>query len=243
VAKVLQTLNEMVKPGMNLLEIDEICHRMIAKRGAQSCYVDYAPDFATGAFGHYICTSVNDAVLHGKPYDYALEKGDLLSLDFACSVDGWVGDSAITICVGADEDPKLLTPDLKHLMDTTRNSLWKGIDAAQIGKRVGDISNAIGEYCYENGYSVNTEYGGHGVGHVMHGDPIIPNDGRPGRGYKLRPGLVIAIEPWILETSDEIYTEEEDGWTIHSDDGSWGAHFEHTIALTDGEPVILTAWD
>jgi methionyl aminopeptidase len=243
VAQVLQTLNDEVKVGMNLLEIDERVHQMISKRGAESCYVDYAPSFGEGPFGHYICTSVNDAVLHGMPFDYELQEGDLLSLDFACSVNGWVADSAFSIIMGEAENPKLRTPSLDKLMTTTAHALELGIDAARFGNRIGDISAAIGEYCIDQGYEINTDYGGHGVSHIMHGDPHIPNNGKAGRGYKLRPGLVIAIEPWLLETTDEIFTDEDDGWTICSDDGSFGAHFEHTIAVTDGDPLILTAWD
>ncbi|MDR1862198.1 MAG: type I methionyl aminopeptidase [Candidatus Ancillula sp.] len=243
VAEVLQALNSTVKHGMNLLEIDEIVHSMIAKRGAKSCYVDYEPSFGVGPFGHYICTSVNDAVLHGKPFDYTLQRGDLLSLDFACSVNGWVADSAFSILIGEDEDPKLRTAEIDNLMQTTQEALQIGIDTAVVGNRVSDISASIGDFCSERGFLINTEFGGHGVGRIMHGDPHIPNDGVAGRGYKLRPGLVVAIEPWLLMTTDEIYIDEQDGWTIRSDDGSLGAHFEHTIAVTDAAPVILTAWD
>jgi methionyl aminopeptidase len=243
VAEVLQATSEFSVPGRNLLEIDELVHKMIAKRGAKSCYVDYAPSFGEGPFAHYICTSVNDAVLHGRPFDYTLEKGDLLSLDFACSLNDWVADSAVSLVVGADEDPSLVTPDIDKLMRTTKIALDLGISKARNGGRIGDISHEIGEYCNQNGYDVNTEFGGHGVGRIMHGDPHIPNDGHANRGLRIKPGLVIAIEPWLMMGTDEIYIDEADGWTIRSDDGSLGAHFEHTIAVTDGDPIILTAWD
>lgn len=200
VGSILNELREKTKVGTNLLEIDEIVHKRIADRkGAQSCYVDYAPDFGTGPFAHYICISVNDAVLHGVPYDYTLKDGDLVSLDLAISVDGWVGDSAISFVVGKDKDPS----DLR-LIKSTEEALAAGIAEAIPGNRLGDISHAIGEVATEYGYPVNLEFGGHGVGHIMHGDPHVPNDGKAHHGYKLRPGLVIAIEPWFMKTTDEI---------------------------------------
>jgi methionyl aminopeptidase len=249
VAEVLQTASEYSTPGRNLLEIDELVHQMIADRGAESCYVNYAPSFGDGPFGHYICTSVNDAVLHGVPFDYTLQPGDLLSLDFACSVNGWVADSAVSFVVGgegvvqAKDGAFTALSGVDHLLNVTRHALELAIPVARVGNRIGDISATIGEFCYDQGFGVNVEFGGHGVGRVMHGDPHIPNDGKRGRGIKLRPGLVIAIEPWLLETTDEIYIDDADGWTIRSGDGSVGAHFEHTIAVTDGAPIILTAWD
>lgn len=237
VGDILSKLREMTHPGTNLLEIDDyVRQRIEARPGAVSCYVDYAPDFGTGPFKHYICTSVNDAVLHGMPYDYALRDGDLLSIDLAITVDGWVGDSAISFVVGKKADPE----DLR-LIQTTRDALVAGIRMARSGNRLGDISAAIGDVAREQGYMVNLEFGGHGLGRIMHGDPFIPNDGRAHHGFRLRPGLVIAIEPWLLRTTDEIVQDENDGWTIRSADGSRGAHTEHTLAITDGDPIILTA--
>ena len=236
VAGILKHLQETTKPGTNLLEIDNYVKECIEHRqGAESCYVNYAPDFGTGPFAHYICTSVNDAVLHGVPYDYNLMDGDLLTLDLAINVDGWVADSAISFVVGNDPDPE----DLR-LIKCTEDALAAGIAQAVPGNRLGDISAAIGEIAHEQGYTVNLEFGGHGVGHIMHGDPHVPNDGRAHRGYRLRPGLVIAIEPWFLKTTDEIYQDPKDGWTLRSEDGSNGAHSEHTIAITDDGPIILT---
>lgn len=238
VGQILSDLKKMTKVGTNLLEIDNFVKNAIENRqGASSCYVDYAPDFGTGPFAHYICTSVNDAVLHGVPYDYNLKNGDLLSLDLAINVDGWVGDSAISFVVGdaAEEDLRLIK--------STEEALAAGIDQARAGNRLGDISSAIGEVAASYGYDVNLEFGGHGVGHIMHGDPHVPNDGRAHHGYRLRPGLVIAIEPWWLSTTDEIFQDDKDGWTLRSADGSRGAHTEHTIAITDGDPIILTARD
>lgn len=236
VASILHDLQEMTHVGTNLLEIDDFVRRRIESRqGAQSCYVDYAPDFGTGPFAHYICTSVNDAVLHGVPYDYALQDGDLLSLDLAINVDGWVADSAISFVVGQNQDPE----DLR-LIRCTQEALAAGIDQARAGNRLGDISAAIGEVARSYGYPINLEFGGHGVGRIMHGDPHVPNDGRAHHGYRLRPGLVIAIEPWFLKTTDEIYQDPQDGWTLKAEDGSRGAHSEHTIAITDADPIILT---
>ncbi len=243
VAEVLQTVSVSVRPGTNLLEIDEQVRKTIFKKGATSCYVDYAPSFGDGPFAHYICTSVNDAVLHGRPHDYELVAGDLLSLDFACSLNGWVADSATSLVVGADADASLVTAEVSHLMSTTETALKLGIENACAGLRIGDISATIGEYCKTNGFKVNTEFGGHGVGRVMHGDPHIPNDGKADQGTRIRPGLVIAIEPWLLMSTDKIYIDDEDGWTIRSSDGSLGAHFEHTVAVTESGPVVLTAWD
>lgn len=234
VADVLAQTAAAAKVGVNLLELDALAHELIRRRGAESCYVDYHPSFGASPFGKVICTSVNDAVLHGLPHDYRLQDGDLLTLDFAASVDGWVADSAVSLVVGTPRDQDL------RLIETTRRALAAGIQAAQPGGRVGDISAAIAAVAHAEGYSVNTQFGGHGVGRTMHGDPHVPNDGRAGRGYPLRPGLVIAIEPWFLETTDEIFTDP-DGWTLRSADGSRGAHSEHTIAITPDGPLILTA--
>src|SRR5690242_5603118 len=234
VAETLATLREETKVGTNLLAIDRRAHDLIRRAGAESCYIDYHPSFGASPFGKVICTSVNDAVLHGLPHDYRLQDGDLLTLDFAASVDGWVADSAVSLVVGTPRDEDL------RLIDTTRRALAAGIQAAQPGGRIGDISAAIAAVAHAEGYSINTQFGGHGVGRTMHGDPHISNDGRAGRGYPLRPGLVVAIEPWFLETTDEIYTDR-DGWTLRSADGSRGAHSEHTVAITDDGPLVLTA--
>jgi methionyl aminopeptidase len=238
VADVLLAVREAAAVGVNLLELDDIAHKMIRDQGAESCYIDYHPSFGAMPFGKVICTSVNDAVLHGLPFDYALRDGDLLSIDFAASVNGWVSDSALSIVVG-EPDPARAERDTK-LIRTTEVALEAGIAAAQPGKKIGDISAAIAEVAHAAGYSVNTDFGGHGVGRTMHGDPHVPNNGRAGRGFPLKPGLVIAVEPWFLETTDEIFTDP-DGWTLRSADGSRGAHSEHTIAITPDGPLILTA--
>ena len=234
VAEVLTRLAEAADVGVNLLDLDALAHDMIKERGAESCYIDYHPSFGASPFGKVLCTSVNDAVLHGLPHDYVLRDGDLLSLDFACSVDGWVSDSAVSVVVGTPREKDLA------LIDTTTRALEAGIAAALPGGKIGDISAAIAAVARGDGYRINTQFGGHGVGRTMHGDPHVPNDGRAGRGYPLRPGLVIAIEPWFLETTDEIYTDD-DGWTLRSSDGSRGAHMEHTVAITADGPLVLTA--
>ncbi|MDR2799243.1 MAG: type I methionyl aminopeptidase [Bifidobacteriaceae bacterium] len=234
IANTLQYLKRETKVGTNLLEIDNMCKEQIQKAGAKSSYVDYAPDFGSGPFGHWICTSVNDAVLHGIPHDYKLKDGDLLSLDLAVSIDGWTVDSAISFIVGDNKSAN----DLK-LISTTETALEKGIEVAKIGNRISDISYTIGKYLKSEGYKVNTDFGGHGVGRTMHEEPHIPNDDKKGRGYVLASGMTFAIEPWILETTGN-YRYSDDGWTLLSANGSRGSHSEHTIAITEKGPRILT---
>lgn len=234
VAEILQTLKRRAAVGTNLLDLDEWARTMIVEAGALSCYVDYAPSFGRGPFGHYICTSVNDAVLHGLPHDYVLADGDLLSLDLAVSKGGVVADAAISFVVGSSAPAADLA-----LIDATERALRAGIAAAGPGARVGDISHAIGTVLTGAGYPVNTEFGGHGVGSTMHQDPHISNSGRPGRGYQLRPGLLLALEPWVMEDTDEL-VKDPDGWTLRSATGCRTAHSEHTIAITADGAEVLT---
>ena len=234
ISSVLQSLKKRITVGTNLLEIDQWAGEMIREAGARSCYVDYAPDFGSGPFGHFICTSLNDAVLHGMPYDYALKNGDLLTLDFAASLNGFVADAAISFTVGTP----INTTDAK-MIKATQLALAAGINAAVPGARIGDISHAIGSVLTDAGYMVNTEFGGHGVGSTMHQDPHIANIGRPGRGYKLRAGLLLAIEPWVMLDTATLKTDA-DGWTLKSATGARTAHTEHTIAITEDGPRILT---
>ena len=236
VADVISALVEKADVGVNLLELDDLAHRMIKERGAESCYIDYHPSFGAMPFGKVLCTSVNDAVLHGLPFDYDLQDGDLLSVDFAASVDGWVSDSACSTVVGTPRQEDL------DLIEVTSRALDAGLEAARVGNQLGDISHAIGSVARDAGLKVNLQFGGHGVGRTMHGEPHIVNDGRPHRGLKLKEGLVIAIEPWFLHTTDEIWTDP-DGWTLRSADKSRGAHMEHTVAITSGGPLVLTARD
>ena len=234
VAEILQTVKSRCAVGTNLHDIDGWTKDLIAEAGALSCYVDYAPSFGRGPFGHYICTSVNDAVLHGLPHDYALADGDLLSLDLAVSHTGVVADSAISFVVGTSSPPQSLA-----LISATERALAAGIAAAGPGVRMGDISHAIGTTLQAAGYQVNTEFGGHGIGSTMHQDPHVPNAGRPGRGYTLRPGLLLALEPWVMADTADLVTDD-DGWTLRSATGCRTAHSEHTIAITDDGAEILT---
>jgi methionyl aminopeptidase len=234
VADTLTGLKAKAAVGVNLLELDAYAHDLIRERGAESCYIDYAPSFGRGPFGYVLCTSVNDAVLHGLPHSYKLRDGDLLSLDFAANVDGWVADSALSLVVGTPRQEDL------DLIAVTERALDAAIATAQPGKTIGDISHAIGAVAREAGLGVNTEFGGHGVGRVMHGEPHVPNDGRAKRGFPLRPGLVIAIEPWFMLGTDELRMDP-DGWTLRSADGSRTAHSEHTVAITADGPLVLTA--
>ncbi|MBR22509.1 MAG: type I methionyl aminopeptidase [Leifsonia sp.] len=236
VASVLTATRAAADVGVNLLDLDALAHDMIRAEGAESCYIDYHPSFGASPFGKVICTSVNDAALHGLPHDYVLRDGDLLTLDFAASVGGWVSDSAISFVVG---EPR---PGDLELIATTERALAAGIERARVGGRLGDISSAIGDVAHEAGMPVNLDFGGHSVGRTMHGDLHLPNDGRAGRGLKLRAGLVMAIEPWFIPDTDEIYTDP-DGWTLRSRTGSRAAHAEHTVAITPEGPLVLTARD
>lgn len=233
VGRVLAELGDLAAVGVNLLDLEHHARRLIKERGAESCYWDYAPSFGEGPFRNVVCLSVNDAVLHGLPHDYRLHDGDLLSMDLAVSIDGWVADSAYSIIVGTPDEEDL------RLIKATEVALEAAIEAARPGNRLGDISAAIGGVAAEYGYGVNVMFGGHGLGRTMHEGPHVPNDGRPGRGLKLRPGLTLAIEPWFNRGTAEIVFDK-DGWTIRSADGSRTAHSEHTIAITETGPRVLT---
>lgn len=226
VAHILQTLKCRSAAGTNLLEIDRWAQAMITETGALSCYVDYEPSFGRGPFGHNICTAVNDAVLHGLPHDYTLADGDLLTLDLAVSQEGIAANSAISFIVG---DPK--PPESVAMISATERALSAGIAAAGPEARIGDLSHAIGSVLRAAGYPINTEFGGHGIGSTMHQDPHVSNTGRPGRGYKLRPGLLLALEPWVMADTAELIMDA-DGWTLRSATGCRTAHSEHTIAIT-----------
>jgi methionyl aminopeptidase len=233
VAEVLSEVGRLADVGVNLMDLEHHVRGMIKDRGAESCYWDYAPSFGNGPFRNVICLSVNDAVLHGLPHDYTLRDGDVLSADIAVGIDGWVTDSARTVIVGtADEE------DLR-LIRATEDALEAGIAAARPGNRLGDISAAIGAVLGDYGYPVNLEFGGHGLGRTMHEAPHVPNKGKAGRGLVLRPGLTLALEPWIARTTDRI-VYDPDGWTIRSADGSRTAHSEHTVAVTEDVPLVLT---
>jgi methionyl aminopeptidase len=234
VADILQSMRRRSTVGTNLLDIDRWAKAMILEAGATSCYVDYAPSFGRGPFGHYICTAVNDAVLHGLPHDYALQDGDLLTLDLAVVLDGVAADSAVSFIIGGTA-----VPDSVALITATERALAAGIAAADPGARLGDVSHAIGTVLADAGYPINMEFGGHGIGSTMHQDPHVANDGRPGRGYRLRPGLLLALEPWVMSDTAELVTDP-DGWTLRSATGCRTAHTEHTIAITPDGARILT---
>jgi len=234
VAGVLAAARACAAPGVTLKELDAAARDVLNKAGATSPFLHYHPDFAPVPYPAVICTSVNDAALHGIPGDYRLADGDLLSVDAGATLDGWVGDAAISFTIGTPR------PGDAELIAATEAALSAGIAAARPGGKLGDISAAIGRVGRSGGYGISTDLGGHGVGRTMHEDPHIPNRGRAGKGMRLVPGLVLAIEPWFIAGgSDGIYLDS-DGWTIRTADGSRAAHSEHTIAITEDGPVILT---
>jgi methionyl aminopeptidase len=236
IAGVLSSLRDVAREGMTLNDLNDHAHRMIDEAGAKSVYLGYHPSFGAMPYPGVLCTSVNDAALHGLPSDYVLQDGDVLSLDIAAQVQGWVADSALTIQIGTQ------TPEATRLIEATEAALAAGIAAAKPGGRMGDISEAIGTIGRRGGYGINADFGGHGVGRTMHEDPHVANLGRARTGLKLNAGLVIAIEPWFMAGGDG-YVIDPDGWTIRSADGSIAAHAEHTIAITRDGPVVLTARD
>ena len=235
VAQMLAAVRAAAGPGVRLSELDEVARDVLAAAGATSPFLGYAPLPTTPPFPGVVCLSVNDVALHGIPTAQVLEDGDLLSVDAGATLDGWVGDSATTFPVGAPR------PEDLRLVDTAQRALEAGIAAAVVGGRVGDISAAIAAVGRAGGCGINTDQGGHGVGRTMHEAPHVPNDGRAGRGVPLRTGLVIAIEPWFLAGGSDDYLVDDDGWTLRSADGSRAAHVEHTVAITDDGPRILTS--
>lgn len=227
-AEALQLAGEAVKPGITTYEIDQIAYRYIKKQGAEPNFLNY------NGFPATACISINDEVIHGIPSKKrVLMEGDIVSIDLGAKVNGYNGDNAATFAVGKISD------EAKRLCDTTRESLYKGIEQAVAGNRIGDIAFAIQSYCEERGFSVVREYTGHGIGTHLHEDPSVPNYGTAGRGQRLLPGMTIAIEPMINLGSKAIKCLP-DGWTVKTLDGKLSAHFEHTIAITKGEPIILT---
>jgi methionyl aminopeptidase len=233
IAEVLDELSARAAVGVNLLDLEHHARHMIEERGAVSCYWDYSPSFGRGPFRNVTCLAVNDAVLHGMPKSYVLADGDVLTMDIAVTVDGWAADSAMTVVVGTPREEDL------RLVRATEAALAAAIEVARVGNRIGDISAAIGEVCTGLGYTPNLEFGGHGIGRTMHEAPHVANNGRRRHGMKLKPGLTIAIEPWLAATTDEIIYDE-DGWTLRSADGSRTAHSEHTVAITEDGPLVLT---
>jgi methionyl aminopeptidase len=234
VALAHEAMFEHAKVGATTRELDEIARDVLREHGATSAFLDYHPHFAPSPFPGVICASVNDVIVHGWPTDTPLADGDLVSIDFGAILDGWVGDAARSYVVGTPREE-----DLK-LIERTEAALYAGIEAAVPGNRMGDIAHAIGSIGRGAGYGIPEGWGGHGVGREMHEDPSVPNEGPPGRGLKLKPGLVIAIEPMFHAGGDDAFTLDEDGWTVRTADGSRAAHAEHTIAITEDGPRILT---
>ena len=234
VARILATVRAEAKAGTRLTELDEAARTVLSEAAATSPFLGYQPSFAPVPFPAVICTSVNDAALHGIPGRYKLADGDLLSVDCGAVLDGWAADAAISFTIGPSR------PADARLIRTTEVALRAGIAVAVAGGRVGDISAVIGAAGRAAGYGICTDFGGHGIGRAMHEDPHIPNEGAPRRGRRLVPGLVIAIEPWFLAGGQDRYLIDDDGWTIRSADGSRAAHAEHTVAITPDGPQVLT---
>lgn len=235
VGRALTAVQEAADVGVSLRELDEVAHEVLRAAGARSPFLGYRPSFALTPFPAVICASVNEAVVHGIPTGYRLRDGDLVSVDCGAELGGWVGDSAISFVVGGAR------PEDVRLIETAERALAAGIEAAVVGNRVGDISYAIGAVCRAGGYGVMEDFGGHGVGRRMHEDPPVPNEGRPGRGLPLRHGMVLAIEPMLIAGGTDAYRTAPDGWTLRTEDGSRAAHVEHTVAVTDSGPRVLTA--
>ncbi|MBU7598082.1 type I methionyl aminopeptidase [Streptomyces sp. P38-E01] len=234
VAHALDAAREAAAVGVALRELDEVARAVIEAAGATSPFLGYRPSFAATPFPAVLCASVNDAVVHGIPDDYRLCDGDLLSLDCGATLDGWTGDAAISCIVGTPR------PGDRELIDTTQRALDAAIAAAVPGNRIGDISHAIDTVARQARCGMPADFGGHGIGRQMHEDPPVPGRGRPGRGYPLRPGLTIAIEPMMMAGGRDSYYEDLDGWTLRTTDGSRAAHIEHTVAVTEDGPRILT---
>ncbi|MFE8957480.1 type I methionyl aminopeptidase [Streptomyces iakyrus] len=235
VARALTAARQAAAVGVSLLELDEVAHAVLREAGATSPFLGYRPPFAPTPFPAVLCVSVNDAIVHGIPGRYRLRDGDLVSIDFGAELDGWVGDSALSFVVGTPRAADL------RLIETAERALAAGIEAAVVGNRIGDIAHAIGTVCRGAGYGIPDGFGGHGIGRRMHEDPGVPNEGRPGRGMRLRHGMVLAIEPMVVAGGTDDFHAAPDGWTLKTNDGSRAAHAEHTVAITDSGPRILTA--
>ncbi|MEU1374172.1 type I methionyl aminopeptidase [Streptomyces triculaminicus] len=234
VAHALAAVREAADVGVGLKELDGVARDVLEKAGARSPFLGYQPSFAPVPFPAVICASVNDAVVHGIPGDYRLRDGDLLSVDCGAMLDGWAGDAAISLTVGTAR------PADVALIEATGRALEAGIAAAVPGNRIGDISHAIGAVARAGRYGMPADFGGHGIGRRMHEEPDVPNRGRPRRGFPLRHGLVLAIEPMLMAGGRDGYRTDADGWTLRTADGSRAAHIEHTVAVTEDGPRILT---
>jgi len=227
VGEVIQMLRRSVEPGITTKELDNIAYKEIVRQGAKPTFKGYL------GFPASICASVNEEIVHGIPGKRVLKEGDIIKLDVGATIGGFIGDAAVSLGVGT------VSQESTDLMEATRLSLEEGIKAARPGARIGDIGAAIQAFSEARGYAVVREFVGHGVGRFLHEDPQVPNYGQPGRGPLLRPGMCIAIEP-MLNVGDWHTRILDDQWTVVTADGSLSAHFEHTIAITEGGPEILT---
>jgi len=235
VGQTLAQVREMVRPGLNLLEVERFVREEFQRQGAAETFLHYTPD--PKRFPPYpsnICISVNEQLVHGIPRDRKLEEGDIVSFDLGATKDGFVGDAAITVGVGR------ITPEAERLIQVTEEALWAGIHAARAGTHLNDICGAIEDVALAAGFGIVRGYGGHGVGREMHEEPHVPNHRIRFRGQPLRTGLVLALEPMFTVGSPEV-GEMDDRWTVSTKDGSLCCHFEHTIAVREGcEPEVLT---
>ena len=227
VAEILDQLGKRVAPGIDTLTLNRISEELAAKKKAKAAFKGYR------GFPFSLCASVNEQVVHGFPSKIPLKEGDILSMDFGIYHDGYYGDSAITVAVGH------ISEDVARLLEVTKESLFRGIEQAVPGRRLSDISHAIQQHVERAGYSVVRKFVGHGIGKDLHEDPQVPNYGKPGLGVRLQPGMVMAIEPMVSMGGYDVETLE-DGWTAVTKDRSLSAHFEHTIAVTEEGPVILS---
>ena len=228
--EALRLTGEMVRPGISTWELDKFCEDFIRMHGGVPGFKGY------GGFPGSACVSVNDEVIHGIPGDRVIHEGDLVKIDVGALFEGFHGDCAATFAVGE------VSEEARRLMDVTRQSFYEGIKFARVGYRVSDISHAIQEYAESRGYGVVRQYVGHGVGHKLHEDPEVPNFGKPGHGPRLLPGMTIAIEPMINAGSFDVKVMP-DNWTVKTADHSLSAHYEHSVLITTGDPVLLTKWD
>jgi methionyl aminopeptidase len=227
VAEVLAILRQETRPGLMLKKLDDIVRREFAKRKVVPTFLHY------NGYPACVCVSVNDEVVHGIPDRRLLQEGDIVSIDLGATYKGFVGDAAITVGVGR------ISPEAERLVRVTEEALWQGIKAAKAGAHLGQISAAIQTHAERYGFAVVREYVGHGVGRSMHEDPQVPNFGQPDRGPLLQKGMTLALEPMVT-AGDWQTKKDSDGWTVRTADGSLAAHFEHTIAITEGEAQVLT---
>jgi methionyl aminopeptidase len=232
VAETLRLVKSNVKAGVTTIELDRIAEDYIRSNSAIPAFKGYSQGGLPG-FPGSVCTSINDAVVHGIPGQVKLEEGDIISLDIGVLKNNYYGDAATTVAVGKISDEK------RKLLEVTDKSLQLGIEQAKSGNRVHDISAAVQDYVEQNGFSIVRDLCGHGVGKFLHEDPAIPNFGRKGSGPKLKNGMTLAIEPMVNAGGYEV-TTSSDGWTVLTADGSPSAHFEHTILILDNSPEILT---